>query len=271
MPKPATLSPATVRKDPWSRLKTFTDARIALGRAGVSVPTAAHLDFQLSHAKARDAVHLSLDKETLFAGLGELGLPVLELHSRARDRREYLVRPDLGRRLDAESAERLRAAAEIVQGEQVEQADLALVIADGLSAPAIARQTIPFLRAFLPLAQVRGWSLAPTSFVNLGRVAVGDEVGGGLGARVAAVLIGERPGLSSPDSMGVYMTYAPAVGLTDERRNCISNIRPEGQPYAQAARTLEHLLTRSLAEKISGVDLKDDQVLPELTPPTLPA
>ena len=264
MSKPANAPPAFVRRAPWERLRAFTAARIALGRVGVSVPTAAYLDFQLSHARARDAVHLPLDREKLFAGLGELGLPVLELYSRAGDRREYLLRPDLGRRLAPESLAALQNA---VASESAEQADLALVIADGLSAPAIERQTIPFLRAFLPLARRRGWRLAGTVFVNLGRVAVGDEVGEILGAKVAAVLIGERPGLSSPDSMGVYLTYAPIKGLTDERRNCISNIRPEGQPFEQAARTLEHLLAKSLAAKISGVDLKDDQALPD---PTLP-
>lgn len=260
MPKPANLPPAIVRKDPWERLKTFTAARIALGRAGVSVPTAAHLDFQLSHAKARDAVHLPLDKDALFSGLGELGLPVLELCSRARDRREYLLRPDLGRRLDPESAKILHTA---VEDGPTDPADLALVIADGLSASAIERQTAPFLRAFLPLSQARGWRLAATTFVNLGRVAVGDEIGEILGVKVSAVLIGERPGLSSPDSMGIYMTYAPALGLTDERRNCISNIRPEGQPFAQAARTLEHLLAKALDAEMSGVELKDDQALPD--------
>lgn len=268
MPKPATAPPSIVNKDPWERLKTFTAARIAMGRAGVSVPTASHLDFQLSHAKARDAVHLPLDKEALFSGLGALGLPVLELKSRARDRREYLLRPDLGRRLDSESVAALQKAA---KAKPAAPADLALVIADGLSATAIERQTIPFLRAFLPLVEAHDLRLARTCFVNLGRVAVGDEIGEILGAKVVAVLVGERPGLSSPDSMGIYMTYAPAMGLTDERRNCISNIRPEGQPFAQAARTLEHLLAKSLAERISGVDLKDDQALPELAATTLPA
>jgi ethanolamine ammonia-lyase small subunit len=271
MPKPATAPPAIVNKDPWERLKTFTAARIAMGRAGVSVPTASHLDFQLSHAKARDAVHLPLDKEALFSGLGALGLPVLELNSRARDRREYLLRPDLGRRLDSESVATLQKAAKAKPAEPAAPADLVLVIADGLSSSAIERQTIPFLRAFLPLAQAHSWRLAKTVFVNLGRVAVGDEVGEILGAKVVAVLVGERPGLSSPDSMGIYMTYAPVMGLTDERRNCISNIRPEGQPFVQAARTLEHLLAKALAERISGVDLKDDQALPELAATTLPA
>ncbi len=255
MPLPEN-TPQTIRKDPWARLKTFTAARIAMGRAGVSVPTAAQLDFQIAHAKARDAVLLPLDKDALFTDLAGAGFPATELTSRARDRREYLLRPDLGRRLDPHSADLLRERAGSSQAP-----DLAIVAADGLSTTAIARQAVPFLETFAPLAAKRGWTVSGAFFVNLGRVAVGDEIGEILGARAVAVLIGERPGLSSPDSMGVYMTYAPAVGLTDERRNCISNIRPEGQPFAKAARTLDHLLAKAFAACISGVCLKDDQAL----------
>ncbi|MDR3043980.1 MAG: ethanolamine ammonia-lyase subunit EutC [Desulfovibrio sp.] len=257
-------SPLT--RDAWAALRVHTDARIALGRAGVSLPTAACLDFQLAHARARDAVHLPLAREELFAGLetlfGALGLPLLELRSRVRDRQEYLVRPDLGRRLDDDSSARLHAAA--AKGAPRADGtlyDLAIVIADGLSTAAIQRQAVPFLHAFLPLAAARGLALAPPCFVDMGRVAVGDDAGQCLKAKAVAVLIGERPGLSSPDSMGIYMTHAPSVGLTDERRNCISNIRPEGFPPAQAARTLDYLLGKSLALGLSGVNLKDDQVL----------
>ena len=260
----ANASPLT--RDAWAALRAHTDARIALGRAGVSLPTAACLDFQLAHARARDAVHLPLAREELFAELGTLfdtpDLPLLELRSRVRDRQEYLVRPDLGRRLDDESAARLHA----VTAKGMPRADgtlfdLAIVIADGLSTAAIQRQAAPFLRVFLPLAAAHGLALAPPCFVDMGRVAVGDDAGQCLKAKAVAVLIGERPGLSSPDSMGIYMTYAPSVGLTDERRNCISNIRPEGFPPAQAARTLDYLLGKALALGLSGVNLKDDQVL----------
>jgi len=265
MPLPEN-APETVRKDPWARLKSFTAARIAMGRAGVSVPTRAHLEFQIAHAKARDAVLLPLEKQSLFAALAKAGFPATELASRARDRREYLVRPDLGRRLDPQSAQTLR---EMASAEGGSAPDLAIVVADGLSSTAIERQAVPFLDAFAPLAQKRGWTMTGALFVNLGRVAVGDEAGEILRAKAVAVLIGERPGLSSPDSMGVYMTYAPAVGLTDERRNCISNIRPEGQPFAQAARTLDHLLAKAFAACISGVCLKDDQALECETAPKI--
>ncbi len=265
--EPASASPLT--RDAWAALRAHTDARIALGRAGVSLPTAACLDFQLAHARARDAVHLPLAREELFADLralfAESGLPLLEARSRVRDRQEYLVRPDLGRRLDDTSAARLREAAANAATATPRANDtlfdLAIVIADGLSTAAIQRQAAPFLRAFLPMAAARGLALAPPCFVDMGRVAVGDEAGECLKARVVAVLIGERPGLSSPDSMGIYMTYAPCVGLTDERRNCISNIRPEGFPPAQAARTLDYLLGKALALGLSGVNLKDDQAL----------
>lgn len=260
----ANASPLT--RDAWAALRAHTDARIALGRAGVSLPTAACLDFQLAHARARDAVHLPLAREKLFAELGALfdtpDLPLLELRSRVRDRQEYLVRPDLGRRLDDDSAARLHAvAAKGTPRADGSLFDLAIVIADGLSTAAIQRQAAPFLHAFLPLAAARGLALAPPCFVDMGRVAVGDDAGQCLKAKAVAVLIGERPGLSSPDSMGIYMTYAPSVGLTDERRNCISNIRPEGFPPAQAARTLDYLLGKALALGLSGVNLKDDQVL----------
>lgn len=260
----ANASPLT--RDAWAALRAHTDARIALGRAGVSLPTAACLDFQLAHARARDAVHLPLAREKLFAELGALfdtpDLPLLELRSRVRDRQEYLVRPDLGRRLDDDSAARLHAvAAKGTPRADGSLFDLAIVIADGLSTAAIQRQAAPFLHAFLPLAAARGLALAPPCYVDMGRVAVGDDAGQCLKAKAVAVLIGERPGLSSPDSMGIYMTYAPSVGLTDERRNCISNIRPEGFPPAQAARTLDYLLGKALALGLSGVNLKDDQVL----------
>ncbi|WP_419786780.1 ethanolamine ammonia-lyase subunit EutC [Pseudodesulfovibrio sp.] len=239
------------QEDGWEKLKAFTDARIALGRAGTSLPTAAHLAFQLDHARARDAVHLPLDVRSFIKDLDNLGLPALELFSRTEDRREYLLRPDLGRRLAPESSERLW-----VRKEQPH--DLALVVSDGLSSAAIARQALPFLTAFL--AEIgKTLDLAPTTYVHRGRVAVGDEVGELLNAKMVAILIGERPGLSSPDSMGVYLTYGPRVGLTDESRNCISNVRPEGLPPAQAAETLYYLISGAQEKGLTGVNLKDER------------
>ena len=263
----ALQSPAAdpVHQDPWQELKRFTHARIALGRAGVSIPTKAHLEFQLAHAVARDAVLLPIDTDLLFKEIKTLGLPLLELTSRVADRQEYLVRPDRGRRLSAESVALLKR-----QETPADQGvDVAIVVADGLSTAAVQRQAVPFLNALLPRLQEKGYVIAPISYVHMGRVAVGDEVGELLNARVVAVLIGERPGLSSPDSLGVYMTYDPAVGLTDERRNCISNIRPQGQSFEQAAQTLEYLLSKSMEQKISGVHLKDDQILPGDESPSL--
>lgn len=250
---PATPSPF-VTPEPWEELRRFTPARLALGRAGISLPTAEVLRLSLDHARARDAVTRPLDAPPLFAALSALGLDLLELRSQARDRREYLLRPDLGRRLDPESMERLRA----LPDPGPPPPDLALVLSEGLSSAAIERQAAPFLAAFLPLAAARGWRLAPPVFVRRGRVAVGDAVGELLRARAVAVLIGERPGLSAPDSLGAYLTFSPRVGLTDERRNCISNIRPEGLPFPRAARTLDHLLDQALTRGLSGVELKDE-------------
>lgn len=248
------LASRTTHKDGWAGLKAFTDARIALGRAGTSIPTAANLQFQLAHAMARDAVHLPLDVSGFLAGLEDFGLPVVEVESRVGDRREYLLRPDLGRRLSGQSVDRLRE----VSGEGH---DLSLVIADGLSTTAIARQAIPFLEEFIGLASGSGFSLAPLVYVHNGRVAIGDEVGEILKARMVAVLVGERPGLSSPDSMGVYLTYAPRVGLTDESRNCISNVRAEGLPHVPAAETLHYLAKEAFRKKLTGVKLKDERML----------
>jgi ethanolamine ammonia-lyase small subunit len=242
-------------------LTRFTAARVAVGLTGVSLPTAAHLAFLADHAMARDAVHLPVDVPRLLQELAEAGLPCLSLRSRAGDRREYLLRPDLGRRLDAASAaEVARAAREAAQGGEVGP-DLAIVVADGLSAPAIMRQAVPFLREFLPRCRSRGLRLALGSYVGFGRVAVADEIGELCNARATAILIGERPGLTSPDSLGIYLTYGPRLGNTDERRNCISNVRPEGLPHAEAAATLDHLLHLALSREMTGVMLKDDRPL----------
>lgn len=238
--------------DPWHALRRFTEARIALGAAGISQPTRAQLDFQLAHARARDAVHLPLDTAVLIPALEaawpQAG-PALLLHSAAENRHTYLQRPDLGRRLDAPS----RAA--LADGHPC---DLSIVVADGLSATAIAQNAAPFLQALHGRLITEGWTLAPLAIVQQGRVAVGDEVGALLGARMVVVLIGERPGLSAPDSMGIYLTWAPRAGLTDERRNCISNVRPAGLGYTEAAAKLQYLLGRARALQLTGVGLKDE-------------
>lgn len=241
-------------KDPWISLRAYTTARIALGRTGTSVPLEEVLRFRLAHAHARDAVHSLPDVEGLQQQVNALQVPVQVLHSSAADRQEYLQRPDKGRRLDAASAETLSAMAGT--GNEV-----AIVIADGLSATAVNRHTIPLLEQLLPLIREAGIPLAPVCIVQQGRVAVGDEAGALLKAKAVLVLIGERPGLSSPDSLGIYLTFQPSIGLTDEARNCISNIRPEGLSYRAAAEKAFYLLRESLRLQLSGVHLKDNEKL----------
>jgi ethanolamine ammonia-lyase small subunit len=249
---------------PWQALRQFTDARIALGAAGISQPTGAQLDFQLAHARARDAVHLPLDTDALMPALQaawpHAGPPLL-LHSAVANRNVYLQRPDLGRRLDAPSRAIL---ADIDDGNR--PVDLAIVVADGLSSHAIAQNAAPFLAALHMQLAAKAWTLGPLAIVQQGRVAVGDEVGELLGAKIVVVLIGERPGLSAPDSMGIYMTWAPRVGLTDERRNCISNVRPAGLGYAQAAARLHYLLGQAQRRQLSGVALKDETMQDDVLP-----
>jgi ethanolamine ammonia-lyase small subunit len=245
--------------DPWQALRRFTAARIGLGHTGISQPTSAQLAFQLAHARARDAVHDTLDTTALSEALEQAwpGSPSpLVLHSAAADRQVYLQRPDLGRRLDGPSRGRLCA----LRGEQVHERpyDLAVVVVDGLSGPAMSQNAAPFLQALWPLLAASGWTPAPLAIVQQGRVAVGDEVGELLGAKLVVVLIGERPGLSSSDSMGVYMTWEPRVGLTDERRNCISNVRPAGLGVDEAARKLHLLLGEARRRELTGVRLKDE-------------
>jgi ethanolamine ammonia-lyase small subunit len=244
----------------WQALRVYTDARIGLGRAGVSLPTAALLDFQLAHAQAQDAVHQALDGAALAQQLAPLAQAfalgeTLQVHSRAPDRPTYLQRPDLGRRLDDTSADALRdCACSLSSG-----FDLSIAIVDGLSSRAISENTLAFLTELLgALKQDRQeWTVAPLTIVRQGRVAVGDEVGELLNARTTLVLVGERPGLSSPDSLGLYMTWAPRVGLTDASRNCISNVRKAGLNYSDAAHKLTLLLKESRQRRLSGVQLKD--------------
>jgi ethanolamine ammonia-lyase small subunit len=243
--------------NPWQALRQLTPARIALGRAGVSLPTQAHLAFQLAHAQARDAVHLPLDARALQASLVALSSDVVVLRSAALDRLTYLQRPDLGRQLDAASRDTL-----VQRGPSTPNCDLTFVIADGLSALAVATHARPLLERVLPALRSSGWTIAPLAVVLHGRVAIGDEIGHLLGARLVAVLIGERPGLSSPDSMGIYLTWMPAPGLTDASRNCISNIRPAGLGYDAAAHKLRHLLSQAKQRQVTGIELKDEADLP---------
>ena len=241
-----------VTTQPWSRLRGYTDARIALGRAGASLPTAAHLAFQQAHAEARDAVHTPLDVAALLDGLRHVGEAPLPVHSRAPDRATYLQRPDLGRRLDEPSAAALAAL-------EARDTDLAFVLADGLSALALQRQALPLFTALCERLRAEGgWTWAPPVVATQARVALGDEVGALLRARCVVVLIGERPGLSAPDSLGLYFSWAPRVGLVDAQRNCISNVRDAGLPPAMAAAKLHALLVQARTRQLSGVALKDE-------------
>ncbi len=244
-------------RDPWTRLRGLTPARIGLGEAGGSLTTEAHLSFQLAHARARDAVHERLDAPALVARLAALGLEAVLLRSAAPDRITYLQRPDLGRRLDPESRERLAALAP----DRGAGPDLCLVIADGLSARAAERHAPAVVAALAPRLAAGGWRLAPVAVVEQGRVAIGDEIGALCGARLVAVLLGERPGLSSPDSLGIYVTWAPAPGRRDADRNCISNVRPEGLPPELAADRLRLLLSAASRRQLTGIALKDESRL----------
>ena len=244
----------SVTADPWEQLRRHTPARIALGRSGISIPTAQQLAFQLAHAQARDAVQRPLDLRLTAQAIEALGVPTLTARSAAPDRASYLQRPDWGRQLDEASAQALQAAP------GAGPADLAIVVADGLSALAVERHAAPFLAALL--AQLHGdapaWHMTPAVLVEQGRVAIGDDIGERLGASMVLVLIGERPGLSSPDSLGIYLTWAPRRGRNDAERNCISNVRPEGQNYPEAARRAAWLLRAARAGQRTGVMLKDE-------------
>jgi ethanolamine ammonia-lyase small subunit len=243
--------------DPWEALRRLTPARIGLGHTGVSLPTVAHLAFQLAHARARDAVHDALDADAALADLAARGLDGIAVRSAAAHRRAYLQRPDLGRRLHPASRSQLDALAP-----SLTPLDLVLVLADGLSARAAARHGPALLERLVPRLRREGWRIAPVVVALQGRVALGDDVGTALGARIAAVLVGERPGLSSPYSLGAYLTWDPRPGRLDAERNCLSNIRPEGLAYDPAADRLHFLLTEARRRKLTGVSLKDDRTLP---------
>lgn len=244
--------------DPWAALARLTAARIALGRAGGSLPTGAHLAFQLAHAQARDAVHHPADLPGVAAQLAQAGLGSIAVSSAAGDRLTYLRRPDLGRRLA--SGERARLEHPASDG----GVDAAIVIADGLSGFAVERQAAPLAAQVTRHLTAAGWRFAPAVLVSQGRVAIGDEIGALLGAHLVVVLVGERPGLSSPDSLGAYITLGPGPGRTDADRNCVSNIRPGGLELGAAAAKIIWLLTEARRRGVTGVSLKEElgRVLP---------
>jgi ethanolamine ammonia-lyase small subunit len=232
-------------------LKHLTPARVALGRAGSSLPIKAQLQFTLDHARARDAVHAAFDPAALISGLAELGLEACEAASRAADRREYLRRPDLGRRLDQASRQRL-------ESRPVRPAQLAVVIGDGLSAAAVHAHAIEVMRHLVPRLAASQIAIATVVVASGARVALGDEIGAIVSAQMVLMLIGERPGLSAPDSLGAYITFAPSIGKSDAERNCVSNIHRAGLSYDDAAFKIAWLVRKGLARRITGVTLKDE-------------
>jgi ethanolamine ammonia-lyase small subunit len=240
-----------------AHLRTLTPARVGLGRTGVSLKTRDLLDSSRRHAIARGAVHAKLEPAALVETLSEIsGCEVLHLRSAAADRAVFLQRPDLGRKLDE------RSRVELEQIARPSEFDLSLVVADGLSALAVERHAAPLIQQLM--VYLGEWRMAPMCVVERGRVAICDEIGGILGARISVILIGERPGLSSPDSLGAYITWRAKPGRTDAERNCISNIRPEGLTYTQAAAELAFILNEARRLKMTGVALKNSarQLLP---------
>lgn len=253
-PRDVSTLDGPVTPDPWPDLAGLTPARLVLGRAGASLPTREVLKLGLAHALARDAVQAAMDVDGLSERIATLGHTCIAVDSAAPDRPAYLRRPDLGRRLSPASRERLAAAPT--------GAEIAIVVADGLSASAVDLNAPLLLRALLPRLARR--SIAPVVLARQARVALGDEVGALLGARLMILLVGERPGLSAADSLGVYLTFAPRPGLTDAARNCVSNIRSRGLGPAAAAAKIAWLADRALALSLTGVALKDDSDVAEL-------
>lgn len=246
------------KADQWQFLQNYTPARIARGRVGHSLPTAELLKFQADHAQARDAVYSELKVLDLFqALLSTFNLEVLRLQSEVKSRSQYLQRPDLGRTIN-------QASRKILLEEDASESDICFVIADGLSATAVNEHAFPFLNHLIPKLQTENWEIAPICIVEQGRVAIADEIGFLLKASIVIILIGERPGLTSPDSVGAYITYQPQLGLTDESRNCVSNIRPEGLNYELASEKIFYLLNEIKVKKISGVQLKDEMAEKQL-------
>lgn len=240
--------------EPLHRLRQYTAARIAIGRTGASIPINQSLELKLAHAHARDAVYSELDIEKLSVDLKQFELPVVLLHSKAAYREQYLQRPDLGRELDQPSVG-------AVKDYSYDKTDVAIIIADGLSATAVNHNAAALLKILMPQLQAAGFKLAPLCLVKQGRVAVADHIGMCLKAKLSIILIGERPGLSSADSMGAYITYNPGLGLTDESRNCISNIRPHGLTFKMASKKIFYLTQEAFRRKLTGVGLKDNAEL----------
>ena len=256
-----------VTPNPWAEWRAATPARLALGRAGAGVPTDEALRFGWAHAMARDAIHAALDVAKLEADLIAAGWDVAQVHSRAIDRTTYLRRPDLGRRLNEDDAARLRAGvAALPRGTTC---DVCLVVGDGLSSLAVERHAAPLLAALRPQLPP-DTRFAPVVIASQARVALADEVAEVFGATLSVMLIGERPGLSSPDSLGIYLTYAPKRGRHDAERNCISNVRPEGLPSEAAAFKLAWLMREALRRGATGIALKDESDLAILEAPTHP-
>jgi ethanolamine ammonia-lyase small subunit len=239
-----------MQTDPLISLKEFTAARIAIGRVGTSIPLKQSLEFKLAHAHARDVVYSTLDTEGLSDMLKIFDLPILQLHSKALDRQQYLKRPDFGRQLNEGSTALLK--------DYRTGADIAFVIADGLSAAAVNEHVFNLLELLIPMLLTAKLTIAPLCLVEQGRVAIGDDITYSLNAKLSVLLIGERPGLSSADSMGAYLTYNPKPGLTDEARNCISNIRPQGLANKHAADKIFYLISEAFKRKLTGVKLKDN-------------
>ncbi len=240
--------------DPWAGLRAHTAARIALGRAGTSLPTRELLAFQADHARAMDAVYGELDRGATAAELMAAGLESIALDTMADSRQAYLHRPDFGRKLNSNSRQSLR---EFISNRPAP--DVVIAIVDGLSAIAAQRHAVAVALKLIPRLCEAGLSIGAVPLVRYGRVALQDELGEIMGARAVVSLIGERPGLGSPDSLGAYLVHAPRIGNTDAQRNCVSNIRPEGLPYAAAADALFWLTTEALRRAVSGVQLKDDR------------
>ena len=239
-------------KDSWFELRRFTQARIAQGRAGCATPTSAQLDFQLAHAMARDAVLQPWQTKPIITALTLQGWESLELTTAIDNRQHYLQRPDLGRCLDQFSRELLKSRCS-------PSIDVALIISNGLSSAAVDSHGLSLVEAILPTYRKYNISVGPICLVPNARVAVADEIGALLDAKVSVIVVGERPGLSAADSLGIYLTYAPCQDNTDANRNCISNIRPPfGLDYQPAADKLAYLTQQALQRQISGVALKDD-------------
>ncbi|THB74530.1 MAG: ethanolamine ammonia-lyase subunit EutC [Desulfobacteraceae bacterium] len=249
------VSPMDVLK----QLQALTPARIGLNRSGSSISTREMLKFDLDHAHARDAVHLPFAADLIEQKLRDQDIHVLRVQSRANDRTAYLQRPDLGRLINGASLSVL----EEFRSTENRASDLCIIVADGLSTRSIHDNALPFMDHFRPIAYRHGWSCTPVVIAEQARVAIADDIGSALGARISIILIGERPGLSASDSMGIYMTWAPKKGRTDAQRNCISNIRPQGLDCPTAARELEGLITSAMAQKVSGVEMqRSDGLLP---------